>query len=323
MNDFEKEIFNEFLIQAFGDFMAELKNKPITEAKLFYQLNPDEVSYAVYNDLWQHILYELSLKLDDRIDCIKTILRNAYLYTHYEVTPQNEALKTLLEETNLDGLINVYMSDILIGTALTSINIKYLLLINEDLAFKELLEEDLTKKQQTSTIKKLTPAEVKIISRNNLYRRILFDYYVLMIKDNYDDDEIYHALDAYFHELIIRDEIKNRYQILDKPKTFEHIVDEQIKMIFQTVYLSLRDEPLLPPACKMISHINDTINQKDCTLPQNKNMRWQFYQLFLNYYYECDLETDLINLSAHDRKILKQISPYFFLDFPADELSSF
>ena len=268
----------------------------------------NQIPFDVYNRIYCALVLKLNEE-NDYSNLLRNIFYNAYLYTYFSEDEDSTKIRINLENNSIDEEINNFNSP-LYGTMLVKYFINYLLLINEDMAYKDILEEEASKNKQGKTLKKYSYRPI-YTTRNKLLKDILYEIYTYYKEKDVSEIELFELIDGYFTNGTIPSSVFLKYQAFIEETDIDVLQAEQIRLMFETVYIGLINNHFETDEAKKMM---DLIKNNDQLLLNDKHFRYILYAMFI-------LEKDLFNpqelkeLTSEEKRVLKKIYPAYFLDF--------
>lgn len=268
----------------------------------------NQIPFDVYNRIYCALVLKLNEE-NDYSNLLRNIFYNAYLYTYFSEDEDSTKIRINLENNSIDEEINNFNSP-LYGTMLVKYFINYLLLINEDMAYKDILEEEARKNKQGKTLKKYSYRPI-YTTRNKLLKDILYEIYTYYKEKDVSEIELFELIDGYFTNGTIPSSVFLKYQAFIEETDIDVLQAEQIRLMFETVYIGLINNHFETDEAKKMM---DLIKNNDQLLLNDKHFRYILYAMFI-------LEKDLFNpqelkeLTSEEKRVLKKIYPAYFLDF--------
>lgn len=268
----------------------------------------NQIPFDVYNRIYCALVLKLNEE-NDYSNLLRNIFYNAYLYTYFSEDEDSTKIRINLENNSIDEEINNFNSP-LYGTMLVKYFINYLLLINEDMAYKDILEEEARKNKQGKTLKKYSYRPI-YTTRNKLLKDILYEIYTYYKEKDVSEIELFELIDGYFTNRTIPSSVFLKYQAFIEETDIDVLQAEQIRLMFETVYIGLINNHFETDEAKKMM---DLIKNNDQLLLNDKHFRYILYAMFI-------LEKDLFNpqelkeLTSEEKRVLKKIYPAYFLDF--------
>lgn len=308
MNSFENETFNFFLSSFYDNYINHLIDSNAVDFRITANMDFNQIPFDVYNRIYCALVLKLNEE-NDYSNLLRNIFYNAYLYTYFSEDEDSTKIRINLENNSIDEEINNFNSP-LYGTMLVKYFINYLLLINEDMAYKDILEEEARKNKQGKTLKKYSYRPI-YTTRNKLLKDILYEIYTYYKEKNVSEIELFELIDGYFTNGTIPSSVFLKYQAFIEETDIDVLQAEQIRLMFETVYIGLINNHFETDEAKKMM---DLIKNNDQLLLNDKHFRYILYAMFI-------LEKDLFNpqelkeLTSEEKRVLKKIYPAYFLDF--------
>lgn len=308
MNSFENETFNFFLSSFYDNYINHLIDSNAVDFRITANMDFNQIPFDVYNRIYCALVLKLNEE-NDYSNLLRNIFYNAYLYTYFSEDEDSTKIRINLENNSIDEEINNFNSP-LYGTMLVKYFINYLLLINEDMAYKDILEEEARKNKQGKTLKKYSYRPI-YTTRNKLLKDILYEIYTYYKEKDVSEIELFELIDGYFTNGTIPSRVFLKYQAFIEETDIDVLQAEQIRLMFETVYIGLINNHFETDEAKKMM---DLIKNNDQLLLNDKHFRYILYAMFI-------LEKDLFNpqelkeLTSEEKRVLKKIYPAYFLDF--------
>lgn len=308
MNSFENETFNFFLSSFYDNYINHLIDSNAVDFRITANMDFNQIPFDVYNRIYCALVLKLNEE-NDYSNLLRNIFYNAYLYTYFSEDEDSTKIRINLENNSIDEEINNFNSP-LYGTMLVKYFINYLLLINEDMAYKDILEEEARKNKQGKTLKKYSYRPI-YTTRNKLLKDILYEIYTYYKEKDVSEIELFELIDGYFTNGTIPSSVFLKYQAFIEETDIDVLQAEQIRLMFETVYIGLINNHFETDEAKKMM---DLIKNNDQLLLNDKHFRYILYAMFI-------LEKDLFNpqelkeLTSEEKRVLKKIYPAYFLDF--------
>jgi hypothetical protein len=315
MNEYEEQQLNSFFSLFLDNYTQDLINKNVVNFEVAKSLDVKDAPFAVYSALAAQIVNDL--KENEFSDYyISVILKDAYLYTFYKQDANTKPIRDTIENNDIANIAYFLGTNQLLSTAIIKAFINYIFLIKEDLAYKDLLLDEIKKAKKETLLSKFKTEPLNVNSVNYYFKAMLIDKYNSLVKAGTTENGLMIIFDEYFYnDLYIPSENEDKYfnYLRDIPK--EEIINEQIRLIYEVAFIILSSNKYDEDADiqeETLNYILKHYNDNPLELPENKKIRWTLYSIFV--YYAFDVGPKIEYLSDDNKAVAYQLVPSYFLD---------